>query len=66
MEVVERNIIYDKRDEVCGSDTDCIGDENGEKCITIYPGDFKPFCGCILNEHCLKNYYCSNNICIML
>ena len=41
----------------CDTDADCQDNPDGSRCLQIYPGDFKPFCGCISNNDC-GGYVC--------
>jgi len=42
-----------KLTEGCNNDNDCLNNLDGAKCLVIYPGDFKSFCGCLASEDCL-------------
>ena len=56
-----------KLNEGCNNDGDCINNLDGSKCLTIYPGDFVPFCGCLTSNDCLnkRSGNCgSNNKCV--
>ena len=48
----------------CDTDTDCLGNPNGLKCLQVWPGDINPFCGCISNNDCGVGVCGTNNKCI--
>ncbi len=57
---------YRPGEDVCKIDDDCKNEEDGKRCIVIYPGDFKPFCGCLTNDDCDVGKVCSVNKCISI
>lgn len=50
----------------CNNANDCLNNQDGGQCLVIYPGDFTPFCGCLVKGDCLnrRNDFCgSDNKC---
>jgi hypothetical protein len=60
-DISEGNIILEKQG--CDTDTDCLGNPNGSKCLQVWPGDINPFCGCISNNDCGVGVCGTNNKC---
>lgn len=54
---------YEKQVEVCKNHNECWNSKDGTKCITVYPGDFTPFCGCTTDDDCLSGSCGPENKC---
>jgi hypothetical protein len=50
----------------CNSNADCANNIDGRKCMTVYPGSFEPFCGCMFDNECATGVCSSNNKCIVI
>ncbi|MFH1474115.1 MAG: hypothetical protein ABIE55_04485 [Candidatus Aenigmatarchaeota archaeon] len=59
----ERFSEYDREMEICKTHEDCLNQEDGTRCITVYPGDFQPFCGCMTDADCIMGSCGSDNKC---
>jgi len=46
--------------QFCDTDADCQSNPDGSRCLQIYPGDFKQFCGCVSNNDC-GGYVCGTD-----
>jgi len=59
-----RNERAEQEIKICKTDNDCLNNKDGTKCLTVYPGDFTPFCGCMTNNDCISGICGPDNKCI--
>ncbi len=55
------------QDEGCRTDSDCADNQDGSRCLIIYPDASDLVCGCLFNEDCLdrRNGFCgTENKCV--
>jgi hypothetical protein len=50
--------------ETCNTKSDCDKNYKGSLCLTVYPGDYLPFCGCVTNDDCQSGLVQRSNVCL--